>query len=189
MKEPRMTPWHLIASMAYWEQVGVKRHVGGSRGEIRSWYALIRERKKWVLHFCRKSFINLLFPTSVLPSRSISFGYKALNGNSFFYRKDSLLRPGRLLTAAAKSAGFSRLKPFRTVITISMEGNSQLLELFSWRKRLSKRKNSLMILLILFLFAAPLNCPWILIPSRLCSRLFGSRIRLKFSPCTRLPRR
>jgi len=26
----------LIASMAYWEQVGVKRQAGGNRGEIKS---------------------------------------------------------------------------------------------------------------------------------------------------------
>ncbi len=89
-------------------------------------------KKKMSAAFLQKIFHKFTFSCiSFLPSRSISFGYKALNGNSFFYRKDCLLQPGRLLTAAAKSAGFSRLKPFRTVITISMEGNSQLLELFS----------------------------------------------------------
>ena len=172
--------------MAYCEQVGVKRQAGGNRGEIRNWYALIRNRKKWVLHFCRKFFINFLFPASVLPGHSLSYGWKLLTA-TFFYKKEYVPRSSRLLTATVKCASLSRLKPFRTVITISMEGNSWLLELISWRKRLSNRKNSLMILFILFLFTAPLSCRWILIPSRLCSWLFGRRIRLKFTPWTLLP--
>jgi hypothetical protein len=36
MKNPRKTPWYFMASMAYWEQVGVKRQAGGKRGEIKS---------------------------------------------------------------------------------------------------------------------------------------------------------
>ena len=36
MKEPRKAPWHFMASMAYWEQVGVKRQAGGNRGEIKT---------------------------------------------------------------------------------------------------------------------------------------------------------
>jgi hypothetical protein len=46
MKKPRKGPWHLMASMAYCEQVGVKRQAGGNSGEIRSWYVLIKKRKK-----------------------------------------------------------------------------------------------------------------------------------------------
>jgi hypothetical protein len=60
-----------MASMAYWEQVGVKRHVGGKRGETRSWYDLMRTSKKLVLHFCRKFFITLLFPASGLPGQHL----------------------------------------------------------------------------------------------------------------------
>ena len=33
---PCQTPYRLMASMAYWEQVGVKRQLRGRRGEISS---------------------------------------------------------------------------------------------------------------------------------------------------------
>jgi len=42
--------------MAYVEQVGVKRQVGGSKGEIRYWYALINQMK--VLFMGRPLFME-----------------------------------------------------------------------------------------------------------------------------------
>jgi len=35
MAEPRTKPYRLMASMAYWEQVGVKRHEGGRKDDVR----------------------------------------------------------------------------------------------------------------------------------------------------------
>jgi len=32
--EPLTTPWRIMASMAYWLHVGVKRHTGGNIGEM-----------------------------------------------------------------------------------------------------------------------------------------------------------
>jgi hypothetical protein len=58
-----------MASMAYCEQVGVKRQAGGNRGEIRSWYVLIKKRKKLVPHFCRKFFINPFFLHQKFPAK------------------------------------------------------------------------------------------------------------------------
>jgi hypothetical protein len=42
---PLKTPYFFRASKAYWEQVGVNRHLGPSKGEIIHWYSFMRRIK------------------------------------------------------------------------------------------------------------------------------------------------
>ncbi len=99
-----------MASMAYSEQVGVKRQAGGKRGETRSWYALIRERKKTVVHFCRKCFINSFLSASGSSGEIVFLNWRrerpqARCGNN------GVLVLSRRPTASATSCGLFRLKP------------------------------------------------------------------------------
>jgi hypothetical protein len=43
---PLNGPYFLIASIPYWEQVGVYLHALGKTGEIRYWYVFMSNKKK-----------------------------------------------------------------------------------------------------------------------------------------------
>lgn len=125
-QEPLRTPYLYTASMAYCEQVGVKRHVlGGRNGEIRIWYS--RTSPTTSLRA-----IVLFDPFADPPAESGDLGTDGLEGEPFDMRvtlgskhEDEICRYPMMLHCgpqrlALKSECFTH-KPTEPVATDGME--------------------------------------------------------------------